>query len=308
LAQFWWPGNVHEAQNWACKVGIQSAIDDIRNNHPSDFIALCYFSSPKYTSKNGQYNAPVVPLGRSYQQLKDQLWFPPSTVTGGVTEITPYDSDMANVPRANGSTSPGMGLMIAYNLLSSSATNLRTYPDPQYRGAIGGLGRRGASRLVILETDGAPNTGSTAGLGGSGSDQYYKIRLYNPANYNDAKNTEWPSNPSYSNTDVYNVVDQICADVSAGGYSSKRKPIQVYCIAYGSLFDPANSSTTQQNALGFLQTIQNKGNTAATTNWSDFPADQRIYGPNEGKDGRIERMQRAFTKIMQAGVQVSVIQ
>jgi hypothetical protein len=310
-SKFAWPGNIHEAQNWACKVGVQTAIDDIRNNHPSDFIGLCYFSTPVYSSGGaGQFNAPAVPLGRNYQQLKDALWFPPSTIVGGVTEITPYDGDFRNVPRAQGGTSPGMGFMLGYNLLSSSYSNLRSYPQPQssYRGAIGGLGRRGASRLLIFETDGAPNTGSTAGLGGSGKDQYYKIRIYNPADLADSKNVEWPSNPSYSNTDVYNVVQQICKLDTDGGHGTKRKPVQVYSLGYGSLFDPANAGSTQTTALTFLQTVQYHGNTVTTTTGSDFPDDQRIYGPNEGPGGRIDRMQKAFTKIMQAGVQVSLIE
>ena len=106
------------------------------------------------------FNRAVVALGRSYQQLKDSLWFPPSTVTGTATEITPYDADFLNVPRANGGTAPGMGFMIAYNQLSNSVNSLRTYSTPTdtYRGNAGGLGRKGASRLIIFETDGVPNT------------------------------------------------------------------------------------------------------------------------------------------------------
>lgn len=305
--QFWWPGNVHEAQAWACKVGIQSAIDDIKKNHPSDFIGLAYFSTPSYArSDGGHHNAPSVPLGRNYQQLKDFLWFPPTTVVGGATEITPYSGDMDNVPRANGGTCPTMGFMIAYNLFSSGPS-LRGYPQPQgtYRGAIGGLGRNGASRLIIFETDGAPNTGARATLEGSGSDRYYKIRVTNPGDLNDKANVEWPSNPGYSVTDLYNVVDQICVDVSQGGYSTKRKPAQIHCIAYGSLYDAANTSQERKDALGVLQTIQKKGNSATTTAWSDFPAIQQIYGTN---DQRISRMQSAFSSIMQAGVQVSLIE
>src|SRR5262249_51150204 len=73
--KFGWPGNCHEAQAWACKVGIQTAIDDIRNNHPSDFVGLVYFSSPSTsTAGGGQWNKSIIPLGRQYQQLKDSLW------------------------------------------------------------------------------------------------------------------------------------------------------------------------------------------------------------------------------------------
>ncbi|MCI0455361.1 MAG: Tad domain-containing protein [Gemmataceae bacterium] len=305
--QFWWPGNVHEAQAWGCKVGIQSAIDDIKKNHPSDFVGLCFFSSPKYSnSGSGQHNTAVVPLGRNYQQLKDSLWFPPSTIVGGATEITPYDTDMANVPRAGGSTAPGMGFMLAYNLMSNSS-KLRDYaqPQPQYRGAAGGLGRRGAERLIIFETDGAPNTAATATLAGSGTDRYYPIRVKNPVNLSDSQNSEWPTKPSFDVDDIYAVVDQICLDVSQGGHSTKRKQVKIYSIAFGSLYDPANAGTTQQNALGFLQTVQQKGNTATTTVWSDFPTDQQIYGTTAE---RVSRMQAAFSKIMQSGIQVSLLE
>src|ERR1019366_3426945 len=43
-----WPGNTHEAQAWSCKVGIQSAIGDIQNNHPNDFVGMTFFSNPRY--------------------------------------------------------------------------------------------------------------------------------------------------------------------------------------------------------------------------------------------------------------------
>jgi len=303
-----WPGNVHEAQAWACKVGISSAIDDIRDNHPNDYVGMTFFSSPSYsTSGGGQHNMAVVPLGRNYQGMKDSLWFPPSTVSGGVSTITPYDSDFTNVPRAAGGTCPGMGFMITYNLLSSSTTNLRTFASPSttYRGFAGGLGRKGAARLVIFETDGAPNTVATRTLAGSGANSYYPIRIKSPTNIADGSN-EFPSNSGNTSTDVYNVVAQICAldTASPPGYSSVRKTAQVYSLGYGSLFEPANTSGAQTSALTFLQTVQYHGKVAADTNGTNFPDWQRIYGDNEA---RKTRMQAAFSKIMQSGVQVSLI-
>jgi len=305
---FSWPGNVHEAQSWACKVGIQTAIDDIKTNHPSDFIGMAFFSSPKYsTGGSGQHNKAVVPLGRNYDQLKDSLWFPPSTITGTAKEITPYDSDFDNVPRAKGGTAPGMGFMIAYNLLNNSH-DLRFYaqPQPQYRGNAGGLGRKGANRLIIFETDGAPNTRADTNLVPAGADSYYPIRIKYPESLSNASN-EFPSSGTYSNSEVYDVVEQICKleTASPPGYSTSRKTAVVYPLGYGSLFDPNNKSTNQTNALSFLQNVAYKGNTAKTTSSSDFPDWQRIYGTNEQ---RIERMQVAFTTIMQSGVQVSLIE
>jgi Flp pilus assembly protein TadG len=307
-SRFWWPGNVHEAQSWACKVGIQTAIDDIKNNHPSDFIGMAFFSSPKYSaSGGGQHNRAVVPLGRNYQQLKDSLWFPPSTVTGTAKEITPYDDDFDNVPRAKGGTAPGMGFMVAYNLFSSNIPNLRSYsqPQPLYRGNAGGLGRKGASRLVIFETDGAPNTRAYEPLAGSGSSAYYPIRIAYPDKLTDTKNTEWPQSGSFVLDEVYTVVDQICKLDSQNGYSTPRKKVQVFALGYGSLFEPSNPSAAQASALTFMQTVNFKGNTGTSTNGSDFPDWQRIYGNN---DQRINRMKNAFTTIMQSGVQVSLLE
>src|SRR5262249_19626960 len=69
---WWWPGNVHEAQGWQCKVGIQTAISDIKNNHPSDLLSLVYFSSPKYSNAGaGQWNQAIVAMGRRYQDVQD---------------------------------------------------------------------------------------------------------------------------------------------------------------------------------------------------------------------------------------------
>src|SRR5262249_16042156 len=265
---------------------------------------------PQYSVNGaGQHNSAVIALGRNYQGLKDSMWFPPTTISGAATEITPYDIDFAHVPRAKGGTAPGMGFMIAYNQCSSSSANWRSYsqPEPLDKGLAGGLGRKGAQRLIIFETDGAPNTGATAALINAASDSYYKIRLVDPLNYSDSKNVEWPSNPSYADTDVFTVVSSITAKEtdSPPGYSRPRRPVLVYPIGYGSMFDPANPSAGQTTALTFLQNIAFRGNTATDTNPNSFPDWQRIYGDNPT---RINRIQKAFTNIMQAGVQVSLIQ
>ena len=305
-----WPGNVHEAQAWTCKIGISSAIDDIKNNHPNDFVGLTFFSSPSYsTGGGGQHNMSVIPLGRNYQGMKDSLWFPPSTVSGAAATITPYDTDMNNVPRAKGGTCPQMGLMIGYNMLSSSTASLRYYATPTatYRGYAGGVGRKGASKLVIFETDGAPNTAALAALAGTGSDSYYPIRIKDPTNIANGQN-EFPTGAGYQDSAVYPVVQQICAldTASPPGYSTSRKPCLVYGVGYGSMFDPANAANSgQPHALTFLQTVQFYGNTAADTNGANFPDWQRIYGDNATRQ---TRLQAAFTRIMQSGVQVSLIE
>src|SRR4029079_15796747 len=112
----------------------------------------------------------------------------------------------------------------------NSTASLRNYASPSttYRGNDGGLGRRGANRLVIFETDGAPNTRAYATMSGSGKDAYYKLRVKYPDTLSSTSN-EFPTNGTYSNTEVYNVVQQICAQETAdpAGYSNSRKPALV---------------------------------------------------------------------------------
>jgi len=298
----WWPGNAHEAQGWACKVGVQSAIKDIKTNHPNDFVGLAFFSAPQSSrTGSGHHNRAVVPLGRSYQQLIDSLWFPPTTVTGGVSEIGPYDEDMNQVPRADGGTAPGMGFMIAYNQFSSNVNQLRLYSTPTatYRGTAGGMGRKGAERVIIFETDGSPNTRAYKAITSSGGSYYYPIRVKNPANIASASNVEWPSTSGYNVEEVYDVVENIVAKDTAStpGFGTTRKKVKVYSIGYGSLFDPANAGPTQTTAVSFLTTVQTKGNVTDPI--------YKIYGTS---DQRITKMQEAFSAIMQNGVQVSLIE
>jgi hypothetical protein len=54
-----------------------------------------------------------------------------------------------------------------------------------------------------------------------------------------------------------------------------------------------------------LQTIQYYGNVAPDMNGNNFPTWQRIYGDNATRQ---TLMQAAFTKIMQSGVQVSLLE
>ena len=139
----------------------------------------------------------------------------PRTVTGGATEITPYDADFDNVPRAKGGTAPGMGFMIAYNLLSSSTTNLRTYAQPQphlprQRRRPGPQGRqppRSSSRPTARPTP-APTPPSA----GSGKrrllpDPHQEPRQHRPTH----ATSNGPTGGTYADTEVYDVVKQICA-------------------------------------------------------------------------------------------------
>ena len=41
------PGTCHEAQCWQLKAAINSVLDDIRNNHPNDYVGINLWSQPQ---------------------------------------------------------------------------------------------------------------------------------------------------------------------------------------------------------------------------------------------------------------------
>ena len=86
--------------------------------------------------------------------------------------MRPWGASDAYTPRAHGDyvacTATSYGLMLAYNQLSGNAglRNLGT----------GGGGRKGAQRLVILETDGMANQATSAGFTNAGPyDSFYSV-------------------------------------------------------------------------------------------------------------------------------------
>lgn len=315
LSRFWWPGTTHEAPTWQSKIGMQAALQDVKNNHPNDHVALIFFSSPKTAYNSyGFYNQPRVALGRDYTRMLNSLWFSPRTIDTPTPEIRPYDNggvDITDVPRANGGTCYAMPLMLAYNQLSGNA-GLRSYATaPAPVGQAGGNGRRGAQKLIIFETDGMVNTTASANFTDAGPyNSYYNVRIQDNTG---AGANEYPTGVYGDVTTGTNqalaVVTQICAldSASPAGYSTPQKPVLIHCIAFGSLFDPTNTSSYKTNALDLLQNLQYLGGKAGgeqATPSTPLASYKIIVGPYSQ---RIQNLQDAFRTIMQDGVQVSLI-
>ncbi|MEZ6140132.1 MAG: pilus assembly protein TadG-related protein [Zavarzinella sp.] len=171
----WFAGTTYEAQTWQLKAGIQSALEDIRLNHPNDLASLIYFSS------HNSYNSARVDMGKDYTRMKNALFYPNSLLNSlGNTssEMVPYRTASpsssnpsgfnpanyaGNVPLADGGTNPTMGLMNAYN---------------EFNWVGSATGRNGATKIVILETDGVANqtcNGSLSQVGSTGRYQWSSI-------------------------------------------------------------------------------------------------------------------------------------
>jgi hypothetical protein len=318
----WNPGTSHESHDWQLKAGIQSAIQDLQNNHPNDQASLIYFAT------SSAYNTARVPMGQNYTYLTNALWYPYSLINptnGSVSgTIRPYDvnfndTTVGNVPNANGGTDSSAGLAVAYNQFSANTSQ-------------GFTGRTGAVKMVILETDGVTHDWFTLTLQNNGAWNSY----YTFGSGNDETVSSDPN--STSKQETYTVAQQLCALTTANppGYSTARQPARIHCLAFGQLMEPSMTSNAtagpmQQCVLEFLLTIQQLGNSSPSTDTI-----QSCWGypgtPTSGGDGitpasggyttgtqsfkiivggyqqRISLIQQAMSRIMQSGVQIALIE
>src|SRR5262249_25663996 len=101
-------------------------------------------------------------------------------------------------------------------------------------GMAGGMGRRGAQKGGIFETDGLANTKATADLVDKGSYKYYSVRY----NMNNPSTSEYPKVNAYGINDtvvvnqIYDIVKQLASD-----YGTTRNPFKLYAIGFGPVFE-----------------------------------------------------------------------
>ena len=302
----WWPGTCHEAPMYACKLGIRAALADVSNNHPNNLVSLSMFAVPRTSASNGgdgRFNRVRVGLSRNYSRMQEALWYPPKTIGDPGATVRPYDSDNMDVPRAVGGTCYAMGLMQAYNQFSANSS-LRTFNPAEPEGDAGGMGRKGAQKIIIFETDGAPNTTARAGFTNQGEyNSYYRIR-YNSAN---PSSSEFPhsvygysDNSGAVTSQIFDLCNHICAldTDNPPGYSTPSKPVLIHCIGFGPVFAPGSSDRAA--ALATLNRMQQIGSVT-----DGMPSYKIIYGPESTV---VSSLQHAFTQIMQSGIQVSLIE
>ena len=294
-----WAGTVHESQTWQLKAGMASVLRDIRNNHPNDAVGLTYFS-------RGAYGRVAVALGQEWKPLNDALFYPLPLVDDGnvptpTTEFAAFDSSANNrcgsrVPNAQGGTDANTGMAMAFNILTpSTQSGIRgptTLPTPYFTRNRPQSGRRGASKIVLFETDGVPNGVSDVSVQSGGGATYYKVDNLNAG--------------SASATDAggraLEVVDQMVKNLADGGLSSDTSPARVYSIGFGDLF--SSGSSGQIAARSFLLQVQKRGKTSGPSDGA-IPPSQIITGPAQT---RIDSLRTCLERIMQSGVQVTLIE
>ncbi len=290
------PGTAHDVSMIAAKLGVAGALTDIQNNHPNDMVAMLLFNRPAYTgepSEVGAFGTPQSCLGRNYASMINALWFPPNS---GTSDVRLWDANGQLTPRAhgdyNGNTATSYGLMLAYNQFSSNSS----LQGP----SLGGFGRVGAQKIVILETDGMANQATNAGKSNNGANQsYYQIR---------PGDSITPSGAGAAQ-DALDVATRICSlttDASGiPGYATARTPVTIHTLAFGAVFEPTASGSEPANAVSFLQQLSTIGGTVFPSSSSDVTDGYKwCIGT---LDQRQIKLQTAFTKILESTVAVVLV-
>ncbi|HEV8002880.1 MAG TPA: hypothetical protein VGP63_23550, partial [Planctomycetaceae bacterium] len=193
----------------------------------------------------------------NYANLINALWYPPNS---GTTDVTPWDSNGLQTPRAHGdydsNTATSYGLMLAYNQFSSSTT---------LQGAnIGGLGRKGADKLLILETDGMANQASTVSTVNNGAYNSY---------YNVPPLATISASGNSADTDAINVATVLTSLNTTSspipGFSTTSSPVTIQCIVFGAIFEPGAVGPDQSDAVSLMQSISTLGNTVFPSTSTD---------------------------------------
>jgi Flp pilus assembly protein TadG len=291
------PGTAHDISMVPAKLGIAGALTDIQNNHPNDLVSLIYFSRPSYSSEPtgvGNFDAPIVSLGRNYTSMTNSLWYPPNSTSA---DVRPWDTNGSLTPHAHGdycsNTATSYGLMLAYNQLSGSTALQGS--------GMGGYGRKGATKLVILETDGMANASTSASVNNAGAwNSSYNI---GPANSYSSSSTD----PTVDSVNVATTICNLYTASSGGltGYATPQKPVTIQCIAFGAIFESAATGTAQPSAVSLLQQVSAIGNSTFPSSASD---------PTNGYkwcigtlSQRQAKLQQAFTTIMDDTVAIILV-
>ena len=315
----WFPGTAYEAPSWQLKVGVNAALQDIQLNHPNDLASMIYFSS------SDVYSTARVSLSRQFPLMQNALFYPYPTLSnlGDLqNSILPYTttSPVAGnpsgivsigegiIPNGGSETCPQMAFMVAMNQLSSARdTSINTVYN----------GRNGANKIVIFETDGVPNAICQGNLSSSSpgtSGNWYYGNIGSTSWYGFSQNLHVPPKDN-----ARAIVRQIVAQQTASppGYSTTRTLAYVHAIGFGDIFEPTNPATMRTPALQFLTAVQIDGNTTQppSGNWDNNTLNPNLMLNTEpykiitgNSSTRINNLQQAFQRIMEGGIQVSLIQ
>ncbi len=296
------PGTARDISTYSTKLGITSVLQDIQVNHPNDSVAMILYNRPQYTGEPsiGEFNQAQYNLNRNYSAMINSLWYPPNSTT--TADVTPWDANGSQTPSADNdfvsNTATQHGLMLAYNQFSG-ASALQS-------AAVGGLGRVGAQRLVILETDGVANVNTNASFTSNSTNSYYNIlpgQSITAGNYDANATMQVAQAICNTATGTAGSANSAVSNPGLPGFATASRPVLIHTIAFGNVFQIPSS--TQTGAVSLLQGISQIGGTTFPSSASDATNGYKwCIGP---LSTRVQLLQQAFAKVLDDGQAISLI-
>ena len=297
------PGTARDVSTYSAKLGITSVLQDIQVNHPNDLVSLIIYDRPQYSGDPtiGQFNQAFYNLNRNYAGMINDIWYPPNSSTA---DVRPWDANFNQTPHSDfdftSNTATQHGLMLAYNQFSgASAVSAQS---------AGGLGRSGAKRLVILETDGMANVGEGVSFTNAGAvNSYYNIlpnQTISSANYNQNTLLQVVQAICNTGTGAAGTPNGVVSNPGLPGFATSNKPVIVQCIAFGIVFQI--STSTQTSAVQLLQSISTIGGSTFPSSATD-PVNGYKWCIGD-LNTRVQKLQQAFANVLDDGNSVSLIQ
>ena len=175
------PGDSYEAPIYTAKEAYLAAINTMQNNHPNDWFTLVslQLAADLVDGTTGRFNCVACPLGTNYNYATAALFFPFSTINADGSAEQHRDHSLRCRPRhradplgqLRGHAARRRRYLLRHGphaLPTTSSpsprpsdTTLRTFvtssPITFPTGMAGGMGRKGAQKVIIFETDGLAN-------------------------------------------------------------------------------------------------------------------------------------------------------
>ena len=262
------PGTTHDISMVVAKLGIAGALQDIQNNHPNDLVSLIMFSRPPFSGEAAAVRTVSLRPQQSQRQLYEHDQFPLVSAQQQLGRRQAMGRQ-----RSADAAGPRRLRLQHHDRLRSDAglqpVQLQHHVAERDRQRA----ERGHGR--IRPRGGAENRHPGNGRHGQPGDQRHvhqsaeatiPTTILPPLGTVSASGSAADASAlAVATADLRLTTD----NTNGPGYATAQKPVLIYCIAFGAIFEPTASGSEQTSAVAFLQSLATIGGTTFPSSAND---------------------------------------